>query len=665
MEFFGASLALYLLGGLFALCLGVRPAAANRLGALGAFAGSLAGLAGVFCAPASAASLIVLPWGLPIGSLTLGLDPASRLFLLPVYILGAACAVSGAASLGGHHDDQPGQGNLGAHWCFFNILLVGLSLVMAARDAVCFLLAWEIMSLAPFFLISFHDDESDVREAAWIYLVAAHLGAVCVLAFFTAFWAQAGATGFDALAQAATSGRIAAPSLLFLLALVGFGAKAGFVPFHVWLPEAHPAAPSHVSAILSGAMISAGVYGLWRAIELLGPAAPWWGWTLTALGLATAVGGILQALAQGNIKRLLAYSSVENMGLVCVGLGLGLIGRQTGNENIAVLGMAGAVFHVLNHAAFKGLLFLCAGEVLHAVGSVRMAHLGGLGKRMPVVGALFALGSLGIVGLPPLAGFAGELALALAMLSGVALPGLLPRVGMAAALAILAAIGGLALAAFAKACGLTFLGEPRTPAAAKAQAPGRLAQAPLYFLGVCCLGAAVFAPSLFSLAGQAALAFPGLDPAPARQALSLATEILGDVLLVSACLIALILAALLLRKGLLAASGVRREPTWGCGYTAPSARIQYGASSFVEPMAKVFGLPMGLKRRLDMDPGYFPVRATLSVASPDRLKGKLFTPIFEAIGRGCDALKVVQHGRVHLYILYVLATVVLLLAWKL
>jgi hydrogenase-4 component B len=664
MEFFGASLALYLLGGLAALCLGSRHAA-TPVGAAGAFAGSLVGLAGILAAPASAASLVVLPWGLPMGSLSLGLDPASRLFLLPVYILGAACAVSGAASLGGGHGDHDAHEKLGPHWFFFNMLLLGLALVMAARDAVCFLLAWEIMSLAPFFCISLHDDEAEVREAAWIYLVAAHLGAVCVIAFFTLFWTQAGGTGFDALAQAASDGRVTAPSVLFLLALVGFGAKAGLVPFHVWLPEAHPAAPSHVSALLSGAMISAGIYGLWRTLELLGPVAPWWGWTLAALGLATAVAGILQGLAQGNIKRLLAYSSVENMGLVCLGLGLGLIGRQTGSETIAVLGLAGAVFHVLNHAVFKGMLFLCAGEVLHAVGSVRLAHLGGVGKRMPVVGALFALGSLGIVGLPPLAGFGAELALALGLLSGVELPGLLPRVGMAAALAVLAAVGGLALFAFAKAYGLAFLGEPRTPAAAKAHPAGRLARMPLYFLAACCLAAAAFAPALFSQAGQAALAFPGLDPAPARQALARATAILAAVVAVSACLAGLVAAALLIRKQLLAASGVRREPTWGCGYTAPSARIQYGAASFVEPLAKVLGAPMGLTRRLDMPPGYFPTRATLSASSPDRLKSRFFTPVFEAILRGCDALKVVQHGRVHLYILYVLATVVLLLAWKL
>lgn len=665
MEFFGVSIVLYILGGLAAACLGGRRAT-SPVGALFALAGSLAGLFGVARAPISAASQIALSWwGLPIGGLTLGLDPVSRLFLLPVYVLGAACAVSGAAGLGAHHDDGGGNERLGAHWFFFNTLLTGLCLVMAARDAVCFLLSWEIMSLAPFFLISLHDDESEVREAAWIYLVAAHLGAVCVLAFFASFWAAAGATGFDALARAAAEGRLASPSVLFVLALLGFGAKAGFFPFHVWLPEAHPAAPSHVSAILSGAMISAGLYGLWRALELLGPAAAWWGWALAALGLLTAASGILQALAQGNLKRLLAYSSVENMGLVCLGLGLGMIGRQTGNAAIAILGLAGAVFHVLNHALFKGLLFLCAGEVLHAVGSVRMAHLGGLGKRLPVAGAAFALASCGIVGLPPLAGFAGELAMALAMLAGLDLPGLPARVGMAAALVILATIGGVALAAFAKACGLTFLGEPRTPAAAKAHVAGRLSQVPLGFLAGACLAAALFAPALFAWAGQAALAFPGIDPAPARFALAGAVNILAAILAISSCLIAVVLALLAFRRRLLARAGVRRGPTWGCGYTAPSSRIQYGASSFVDPLVKVMGAPTGLTRRLDMPEGYFPRRATLSVSSPDRLKGGFYTPLFEAASRLCDALKVMQHGRIHLYILYVLATVVLLLAWKL
>jgi len=661
MEWLGLSLACYLIGALCAVVCGGREAA-NRLGPAGAVAGSLAGLAGVLLSPASAVSHCVLPWGLPLGAFSLGVDPASRLFLLPVYVLGAAAAVSGAFALNGHDACRDRRG---AHWFFFNLLLLGLSLVMTARDAVCFLIAWEIMSLAPFFLISLHDDESEVREAAWIYLVAAHIGAACLIAFFALTMAQAGSSSFEVIAVAARDGRLTAPTLLYLLALVGFGAKIGLFPFHIWLPEVYPTAPSHVTAVMSAGMINVGVYGLWRVLEILGPPAPWQGWLLVGLGLFSALFGILRALAQGGLKRLLAYSSVENMGLVCLGLGLGLVGRAAGNDAVAALGLAGALFHVLSHAAFKGLLFLCAGEVLLAVGSARIAHLGGLAKRMPLVGGLFLLAAAGIAGLPPLSGFIGELILALSMLAGLDLPGLLPKVGMAAALTAMAAVGGFALAAFAKAGGLSFLGQPRTPAAAKARSRGLLAEAPLLFLALCVALAAVFAPVLLSLAGQAALNFPGMDLAPARAALAGALAIVQTVGLVSAALVVLAASLLILRNRLAAAHGRRSASTWGCGYTALTARIQYSAGSFVEPTAKIMPLAMGLSSRLDMDPGPFPVRARLTVASPDAVKNHFFTPIFEAVARGCDALKVVQHGRVHLYILYVLATVVALLAWKL
>jgi hydrogenase-4 component B len=664
MELLGLSLACYLFGALACLVFGTTTAA-NRLGPAAAVAGSLAGLAGVVLAPASAVVQFNLPWGLPLGSLSLGLDPASRLFLLPVYIVGAAAAVSGSLALADRDAAHAGPDRRGPHWFFYNILLAGLSLVMAARDGVLFLIAWEVMSLAPFFLVSLHDDEVEVREAAWVYLICAHLGAALLIAFFALTMAQAGDTGFAALAQAGHSGRFAAPALLFFLALFGFAAKIGLMPLHVWLPAVYPAAPGHVTALMSGGMINVGLYGLWRALELLPPAAPWQGWTLAGLGLASALGGILAALGQGNLKRLLAYSSVENMGLVCLGLGLGLVGLAAGNPAMAALGLGGALFHMLCHAGFKALLFLCAAEVLSAVGSVRIAHLGGLAKRMPAVGSLFLLAAAGIAGLPPLPGFIGELTMALAMLAGLELPGLLPRAAAAGSLAVMAAVGGFALAAFAKAGGLAFLGQPRTPAAAKAAPPPGLALAAPLFLAAALLVTALTAPALLGFVGQAVLAFPGMDPAPARAALAGAADAARTVSLFGAAIALLATALLGLRARIVAARGKRREPTWGCGYSAPTARMQYGAASFVEPTAKVLGPAMGLTRRLDMAPGLFPRRASLTVASRDNAREKLFTPLFEAVSRLCDAIKVVQHGRVHLYILYMLATVVLLLAWKL
>jgi len=661
VEWLLVAVVLFMASALVALGLG-RMALANTIGALGAVLGSLATLAAVLAGPFDSAARLIAPWGLPVGAFSLGMDAVSRLFLLPVCLLGAVCAASGAAALSGEHG---GARRAGPHWFFYNLLLAGLVLVMTTRAAVCFLLAWELMSVAPFFLIAHHDEEATVREASWVYLVAAHLGAVCVIAFFALIWGATGATGFSAIRLAAAQGGLVAPTVLFVLALVGFGAKAGFFPFHVWLPEAHPAAPSHVSAVLSGAMINAGIYGLWRALELLGPAAPWQGWVLVALGLVTALSGILQALAQGNLKRLLAYSSVENMGIILLGIGIGCVGSRAGAPAVAVLGLTGALFHMLNHAAFKGTLFLCAGEVLHAVGSVRLGHLGGLGKRMPVVGATFALAAAGIAGLPPLAGFAGELTLAMALFHGLDLPGLLPKAGFCAAMAALAAIGGFALAALAKADGMAFLGEPRTPAAAEAHAPPPRALAPLVILGVGCLAAAATAPWLFGLAAEAALTFHGIVPGPARLAVADALGMQWGVLTVLGILAAFTAAILIIRARLLSRAGVRRQPTWGCGYLAPTARMQYGPASFVEPATRLLAGPMGVTSRLDMEQGWFPARARLLVSAPDRLKASVFVPIFELAARVCDSLKVMQHGRVHLYILYVLATVVLLLAWKL
>ncbi|MBO4301060.1 MAG: hypothetical protein J5861_05605, partial [Desulfovibrio sp.] len=451
---------------LLAVCPPSRTTAlvANILGAVGASIGCLTGLVALAVGPWTEAVTLYLPWGLPVGSCTLGLDTTSRLFLLPVFGLGFVCAISGGLSL---RHEPPEMHNLGAHWLFYLLLLLGLALVMAARDAVFFMLAWEIMSLAPFFLIDFNDGDSKVRDASWVYLTAAHLGAVALMAFFVLLWQVTGQTALSGAAMHTALAK-AGPGLqatLFVLAVLGFGAKAGLAPMHVWLPEAHPAAPSHVSALLSGAMINAGLYGIIRSLALLAPAgkAPeWWGWALLLLGLTTGIMGILKATAQINLKRLLAYSSVENMGLMTMGLGAGLIGLSCGNSWIAVMGISGALLHMCNHATFKGLLFLCAGEVLHACGTVRMAQLGGLQKKLPLAGIAFAVGAASIACLPPFNGFAGELLLALSLLDGPSLTGVERQMGLLLSFAGLACISGLAAALYAKAYGITFLGQPRS-----------------------------------------------------------------------------------------------------------------------------------------------------------------------------------------------------------
>ncbi len=636
---------------------------ANCIGPFGAVLGCLTGLYAAAAGGWSSSLTLTLPWGLPIGTCVLGLDPLTRLFLFPVFGLGAVCALAGGISL---RHTETGTHNLGAHWFFYLLLVLGMAMVMTARDAVLFIIAWELMSLAPFFLIDFNDGDSLVRDASWVYLVAAHLGAVLLIAFFALLWQQGGDTSFARLSMLP-----AGTPALFILAVLGFGAKAGLAPLHVWLPEAHPAAPSHVSALLSGAMINAGLYGIIRVLDFLGPRedfSAWWGWLLLFMGLATGVMGILKAMAQTHLKRMLAYSSVENMGLMLMGVGIGIIGIASENAWIAVLGFAGALFHMLNHAAFKGLLFLCAGEILHAVGTVRMDQLGGLQKRLPLVGCLFALGAAAIACLPPLNGFAGELVLILSLVKGTTLSGVENQLGLFTALTGLALVSGLAAATYSKAYGMTFLGEPRTGFAASAVSPSWKALLPLTVPALICILGGLAAPVLFSDVAAAALKvahIPTAQLADAENGIHSAGDILSTTSMLGIACILLTLLLLGLRRRLLHNRSVRESGTWSCGYQFGTPRIQYTDASFSEPTAKLFSSAMGLRIQVQRDDSYFPDHGQFAISAPDRLRTGLFTPLFEAVERACNALKIVQHGRIHLYILYILATVVALLVWGL
>lgn len=672
MTIFLFSLAIFLATALTLACLALCPPSprcnriANTCGPAGIALACVVALLGVLQGPWDGAMYATLPWGLPIGTGAIGMDTLSRLFLLPVFSLGALCAISGGNTLGHYPDGH----NLAAHWFFYTTLLLALALVMVARDGLLFLMAWEIMSLSPFFLVDFYDNESRVRQASWIYLVAAHLGAICLLAFFALLWQVAGSTTFTAFGQASASFAPVATGL-FLLALVGFGAKAGLAPLHVWLPEAHPIAPSHISAVMSGVMINAGLYGIIRCLSFFGPLhslPAWWGWTLLIVGLSTGFVGICKAAGQSNIKRLLAYSSVENMGIMVMALGAALIGARAGNPWVATLCLAACLFHMLNHAAYKGLLFLSAGEILHAVNSLRFEHLGGLQKSLPLLGICFGLGAASIVCLPPFNGFASELVLALGLAGGLKLQGMEQQLGLVGALVGLALISGLAAATFAKAYGMAFLGEARTGAARNPQAVSPVALACLLVPAGACVTMGLAAPWVFENCIPAVLHIYKLPTAALPTALD-AVVSMGNILYIVTGIgmggIALTLALSAWRKSRNLANGLRRAPTWGCGYQAGTPRIQYSAASFSEPTAKLLAAGMGLKTRHSMDKGFFPARATLSVTASDRVLDTVLTPIFEAIARLCDSLKIMQHGRIHLYILYMLVTLILLLVWGL
>ena len=396
MTLFLSGMALLVVSALAALLTRRFPKACTLLGAGGAVAGCALALLPAARGLCGAAVSIRYPWSLPGGTFYAEIDSLSAFFLIPALGLPLVSAIYG----GKYMMAYAGKKSLGASWFFYNLLAAGMAMSIVARNAVLFLMAWETMALASFFLVTFENEKPEAREAGWIYLVATHIGTAFLLVFFLLPGGES--LDFDRFNPGAH------PGLLFLLALVGFGTKAGFMPLHVWLPEAHPAAPSHVSAVMSGAMIKTGIYGLLRALMLLGQPPAWWGWVLVVIGISSGVLGVLFALAQHDLKRLLAYHSVENIGIIALGLGAGLLGVSYHSPVLAVLGFGGGLLHVLNHALFKGLLFLGAGSVAHGTGTREIDRLGGLLKRMPWTGITFLVGAAAISGLPPLNGFISE-----------------------------------------------------------------------------------------------------------------------------------------------------------------------------------------------------------------------------------------------------------------
>ena len=356
---------------------------------------TLLGVGGVvfICLVASIPTLRVLGGGSPEsvrwawdashGRFCIGLDTLSAFFLLPVVVLSALAAIYGGSYLFADRSRK----SLASSWFFFNLFVLGMIMVVIARTALLFLLSWEVMSISAFFLVTFEHENADVRRAGWVYLIATHLGVAFLFATFVLLGRSAGSLEFEGFARMP---RLDAfwSGLIFVLALIGFGAKAGFVPFHVWLPEAHPAAPSHVSALMSGVMIKMGLYGLLRVLTFLGAPAPWWGLSLASLGLLTALVGISLAVQQRDVKRVLAYSSIENMGLIGMALGVSLWCAASAMPAVAAVAMAAGLFHIWNHALMKSLMFLAAGGVLHATGTRDMEKLGGLMKKMPWTGAV-------------------------------------------------------------------------------------------------------------------------------------------------------------------------------------------------------------------------------------------------------------------------------------
>ncbi len=620
-------------------------------------------LAGCVCALAPCVRVVLggpaeslrLQWDVPFGTFFLRLDALSAFFLIPVLVLCALAALYGGTYLNHYR----GKKSLSPAWFFFNLLTASMVVVILARNGVLFLMAWELMTLSSFFLVTFEDERAAVREAGWTYLVASHLGTAFLLVLFALLGAKGGSLDFDQFAAPSKAG------LIFILAVIGFGTKAGFVPLHVWLPEAHPAAPSHVSAVMSAVMIKTGIYGLVRIMSLLGTPPLWWGWLLCAIGLSSGVIGVLFALAQHDLKRLLAYHSVENIGIIALGLGVGTIGLSTGRLAIAIAGLAGALLHVINHALFKGLLFLSAGNVIDRTHTRDIDHLGGLLNRMPVTGFSFLVGAAAISGLPPLNGFVSEFLIYLASLhAALSLAGFNAALSLAV-IAGLALIGGLAVACFTKAFGISFLGGARSESAARATEAEPAMLFPGLILALGCILIGLFGASVVGAMGPVLASVTGRSQEIVRTNLAGATRALSLVAMTTATLLLAVAGLAWMRSRMLSKREVLSGPTWDCGYAASSQRMQYTASSFAQPLTETFALLLRSNKLLVAPAGLFPRQASLVTETPDIFEQCIYRPWFTGLQRGLLSLRPFQQGRVQLYILYIALTLVVLLLWQL
>lgn len=581
-------------------------------------------------------------WAWPGGVDGSGWSALVRLDGLSAFFLLLVAGVGGAATVYAREywaeREHPVSAGVGRVW--WNAFLASMGLLLLAAHGVVFLVAWELFALSGYFLITLNRTARAVRSAGWLYLAASHAGTLCLFGFFAALAARTGSWALGPLHDR--------PELapLFWLAVVGFGLKAGLFPLHVWLPSAHANAPSHVSAMLSGVALKMGIYGLVRFSGWL-PTPPAAGWVVAGLGGASAVLGVAFALGQHDLKRLLAYHSVENIGIILMGLGFGLLAAAHGHAAWGQLALAGGLLHVWNHGLFKALLFLGAGSVLHATGTREMSCLGGLWPRMPWTTSLFALGAAAISGLPPLNGFVSEWLVYLGLFDAAAARG--PAAGAALPTAILLGItGALALACFVKVCGVVFLGAPRTAAAARAHECGPAMRGAMLALAAACVAIGLGAAGLWPvLARVAAVWNTHWSPEPAPASLVALTTAHGVVAL------AAVAAAWGLARRLRQA-GVRRAVTWDCGYAAPSPRMQYTAASFAGILTEWFAWILHPHRHVEKPEGLLPRRARWSVHTPETVLEEVIEPVGRGFLWAAAQVRRLQHGRVQAYVLYLL-----------
>ena len=662
------------LGSLLALR---RERVANLVGFGSAMVASICGFVAALVALISGQAQNATPFELwpsliPYVQLSVKLDPLAAFFVLIVSTVGLALSVYSLGYARGFY----GRKSVGVLGAFYNTLLLATTLVFTANNAFFFLIAWEIMALTAYCLVSFEHEHDETRRAGVLYFVMSHIGTGCLILGFLLLFQASGGYGFDgfhALGEQMVPGKRNAAFLLFL---IGFGVKAGIVPLHPWLPTAHPVAPSNVSAFMSGVLIKTGIYGMTRVFfDFLGAPPMWWGVTVLTLGTVSAVLGVLYALMQHDLKRLLAYHSIENIGIILMGFGASLLFLHNGHPLLATLALIAGLYHTINHAMFKALLFLGAGAVLHATHTRDMEHMGGLAKRMPKTAFFFLVGAVAISALPPLNGFVSEWLTYQSLLQGFGTTTSLVRLMFPLSGAMLALTGALAAACFVKAFGITFLAQPRSEHAARAHEVTPTMLLGQGILTVVCVFLGLF-PTVFlrlldpvtqqltslQIASQLTVA-NGLVLSGAKAdggtISTLGIAALGICLLVVPFGLWLVFA-----RG----SKTRIGPTWDCGLKGLTPRMEYTATGFSKPIRMIFKALFRprreVQREYDYSP-YFTKTLRFEAHVEEVFETRIYRPLNRAVLRLSRRMRALQAGSIQAYLIYIFLTLLLLLLFAL
>ena len=611
-----------------------------------------------------AATELSFDGGFFFGTINLRLDALSAWFILIICFLFITGTVYGISYMRSYREQRA---NMGMHSVAYLLLFASMIAITVIQNSLLFLVMWEIMTLSAFIAVIFEYNKPETLRAGMNFMIQSHISVLFLLIGFIWVASRTGSYDFKAIAGYTGINGGATSLVLFLVLASGFGVKAGFVPFHSWLPYAHPAAPAHVSGLMSGVMIKMGIYGIMRMITLVKTDLLTVGYIILAISVISGLYGVMLAIIQHNLKRLLAYHSIENIGIIGIGIGLGCIGTGSSNQYLAILGFAGALLHTLNHSLFKSLLFFTAGNVYQGTHTLDIEKLGGLIRKMPHTAILFMLAAMAICGLPPFNGFISEFLIYNGLFSWMHDASFTDLIVIIFSVLGLVLIGGLAILCFTKAAGVVFLGTPRHTFSHEPEEVPAGQLIPLYFIAVLIIFIGLFpqvfiGKMLYPVSLLTGAAVPVIAPGQIKT-----VDIMQTISLSAAAFFGLVALILAIRKLASRKKSIRTGDTWGCGYVAPTPRIQYTGSSFAKTYSKLFSPLLLIFKSADEVKGIFPGEVHLETKPYDRVEKSFIDTPLRVYKSFMNRFLFLQNGKLQLYILYgiifILAVMILPMAY--